>query len=34
MMVAEVREWLHRLRQEDKATLLAISDAHLAEVNR
>ena len=27
MMVAEVREWLHRLRREDKATLLAISDA-------
>jgi hypothetical protein len=27
LMVAEVREWLHRLRQTDKATLLAISDA-------
>jgi hypothetical protein len=27
LMVAEVREWLHRLRQDDKATLLAISDA-------
>lgn len=26
-MVAEVREWLHRLRQTDRATLLAISDA-------
>lgn len=26
-MVAEVREWLHRLRQDYKDTLLAISDA-------
>ncbi|HCU95419.1 MAG TPA: addiction module toxin RelE [Actinobacteria bacterium] len=26
-MVAEVREWLHRLRREDRATLLAVSDA-------
>jgi hypothetical protein len=26
-MVAEVRDWLHRLRQTDKATLMAISDA-------
>ncbi len=26
-MVAEVREWLHRLPQTDRATLLAISDA-------
>ena len=27
LMVAEVREWLHRLRQTDRATLFAISDA-------
>ena len=28
LMVAEVRDWLHRLRQTDLATLMAISDAH------
>jgi hypothetical protein len=27
LMVAEVRDWLHRLRKTDLATLMAISDA-------
>ncbi len=27
LMVAEVRDWLHQLRQTDLATLMAISDA-------